>query len=80
MYLETLTRRKSNVGVMFVFDVLSGADSSPNLLPLVNVIDPRSGANARRSWLIIVALQLTLNDQYFFLIFDLQSLVFILAH
>jgi hypothetical protein len=40
--LETLTKRRSNVCVMFVFDVLSGRVGSPNLLPLVNVIALRA--------------------------------------
>jgi hypothetical protein len=36
--LETLTRRRSVACMLFVFDVLSGRVSSPNLLSLVNVI------------------------------------------
>jgi hypothetical protein len=36
--LDTLTRRRSDACVMFVFDVLSGRVGSPNLLSLVNVI------------------------------------------
>jgi hypothetical protein len=39
---ETLTRRRSNPCVMFVFDVLSDRFGSPNLLSFVNVIAPRS--------------------------------------
>jgi hypothetical protein len=41
LWSETLTRRRSDVCVMFVFDVLSGRIGSPNLLFLVNVITPR---------------------------------------
>jgi hypothetical protein len=39
--LETLTRRRSDACVMFVFDVFSGRVGSPNLLSLVSVIAPR---------------------------------------
>jgi hypothetical protein len=39
--LATLTRRRSDACVMFVFDIVSGGIGSPNLLSLVNVIAPR---------------------------------------
>jgi hypothetical protein len=39
--LETVTRRRSDACVMFVFDVLSGRLGSPNLLSLVNVVGLR---------------------------------------
>jgi hypothetical protein len=40
--LETLAKRRSNVCVMFVFDVFSGRVGSPKLLSLVNVIALRT--------------------------------------
>jgi hypothetical protein len=38
--LDTLTRRRYDACVMFVFNDLSGRVGSPNLLSLVNVIAP----------------------------------------
>jgi hypothetical protein len=40
--LETLTRRRSDACVMFIFNALPGRVSSPNLLFLVTLIAPRS--------------------------------------
>jgi hypothetical protein len=39
--LKTLTRRRSDACVMFVFDVLSDRVGSPNSLSLLNVIAPQ---------------------------------------
>jgi hypothetical protein len=41
MHLDTLTERRSIASVMFIFDILSGRVSSPNLLSVLDLITPR---------------------------------------
>jgi hypothetical protein len=41
LHLDSLAKRRSVAGVMFIFDVLVGRVNSPSLLSVLNLIAPR---------------------------------------
>jgi hypothetical protein len=41
LYLDTLAKGRSITCVMFIFDFLSGRVNSPNLLSILDLINPR---------------------------------------